>query len=154
MTRATVRIWTDGASSGTRLGAGGWAAILCFDDHEEAISGGEPLATNNRMELSAAVEALERLTEPHRVILTTDSWFVSGCFLDKDGVGWWGTWQTNGWRNTRNKPVANRDLWERLLVQNEKHQIEWRHVRGHNLANNPINHLCDQLAGAAKRLAA
>lgn len=139
-----VHIWTDGASDGTSSCPGGHAAILRFGKQERVVVGGDSQTTHQRMELLAAIAALEALPRPEQVVLTTDSAYVADCFV----LGWWKRWLTNGWRNSSGKPVANRDLWERLLAQNERHQIDWRRVRGHS--EDVMNNRCDQLAVTQK----
>ena len=133
-----VAIWTDGACSGNP-GPGGWGAILCYGAKEKEISGGEPLTTNNRMELSAAISALEALTRPCRVELHTDSQYV------RQGVtGWIANWKRNGWKTADRKPVKNEDLWRRLDAARERHEVDWRWVKGH--AGDPMNERADELA--------
>jgi ribonuclease HI len=144
--RNSVEIWTDGASSGKKVGAGGHAAILLFADRDQLIRGGDASTTNQRMELLAPITALESLTDRHDVVLYTDSAYVGDCFI----LGWWERWLTNGWRNSKGQAVANQDLWERLLVQNRFHRIDWRRVDGHD-ERYPLNQLCDFLAVAEKR---
>lgn len=122
----TVEIATDGACKGNP-GPGGWGALIRLGDKEREISGGEPHTTNNRMELRAAIEALNALKRPCKVKLSIDSTYV------KDGITKWiFGWQKNGWRTAARKPVKNADLWQDLLQAVERHQIEWHWVRGHN----------------------
>ncbi|MBE0574525.1 MAG: ribonuclease HI [Desulfuromonadales bacterium] len=136
-----VEIFSDGACSGNP-GPGGWGTILRFGDHVKEFSGYEPETTNNRMELLGAIAGLEALKRPCRVALTTDSQYV------KKGMTEWITgWVKSGWKNSQKKPVANRDLWERLLELTEPHQIEWHWVRGHD--GHAENERCDALARAA-----
>lgn len=136
--RPSVDIWTDGACSGNP-GPGGWGAILISGTHRKELSGGEPHTTNNRMELMAAIAALEALTRPAAVILHTDSQYV------RQGItGWLARWQANGWRTADKKPVKNVELWQRLGAVCQRHQIEWRWVKGH--AGNIENERADQLA--------
>jgi ribonuclease HI len=142
-----VEIWTDGSSSGTVLGPGGYAAILRFGEHERVIVGGDSETTNNRMELLAAITALEALRHRHRVVVHIDSAYVCDCFT----LGWWRRWRLNGWLNSENKPVANRDLWERLIDQHLIHDIRWSRVPGHH-QDYPLNARCDQLAVEQKRV--
>jgi ribonuclease HI len=142
-----VVIWTDGSSSGGKSGPGGYAAILISDGHEWEIVGGSAETTHQQMELMAAIVALESLAEPCTVTLHTDSAYVGDCFI----LGWWRRWLVNGWRNSKRKPVANQDLWERLLAQNHKHSIDWCRVPGHHV-DYPLNGRCDKLAVAQKRL--
>ncbi len=138
-----VEIWTDGGCK-PNPGPGGWAAILRFRGHERELSGAEVATTNNRMELTAATEALTTLKRPCRVILHTDSEYV------RNGVTRWHTgWVLRNWRNANGDPVANQDLWRRLLDAAERHQIEWRWIRGH--AGDVMNERADALATAARR---
>jgi ribonuclease HI len=133
-----VSIWTDGACSGNP-GPGGWGAILRYGDREKELNGGEALSTNNRMELTAAIEALQSLTRPCQVVLHTDSQYLRG------GVtGWIHGWKRNGWRTAAKKPVKNEDLWRVLDAAAERHTIEWRWVKGH--ADDELNVRADQLA--------
>ena len=136
-----VEIFTDGACSGNP-GPGGWGAILRYNGHEKELSGGEANTTNNRMELTAVIEALSCLKEPCKVILTTDSKYVS----DGIGKGWAESWQKNGWRKADNKPALNPDLWEKLLDLLKVHDVTINWVKGH--AGHPENERCDQLAVA------
>ncbi len=126
-----MSIWTDGACSGNP-GPGGWGAVLQYGERENELKGGEPLTTNNRMELTAAIAALETLTRPCAVTLHTNSQYVRG------GVtGWVATWKRNGWRTSDKKPVKNEDLWRRLDDAASRHVIDWLWVRGH--AGDPLN---------------
>lgn len=136
-----VEIFTDGACSGNP-GPGGWGAILRFGNREKEISGGEINTTNNRMELTACIKALEALKEPCTVTLTTDSKYVA------DGInnGWAKSWQTNNWRKSDKKPALNPDLWENLLNLLKKHDVTIKWVKGH--AGHPENERCDALAVA------
>ena len=136
-----VEIYSDGASSGNP-GPGGWGTILRFGGHEKELSGYDAETTNNRMELSGAIAGLEALTRPCRVRITTDSEYVK-----KGMTEWIDGWVKRGWKNTQKKPVANRDLWERLLEVAEQHQVEWHWVRGHD--GHAENERCDALARAA-----
>ncbi|HEV2567074.1 ribonuclease HI [Sphingomonas sp.] len=139
----TVEIATDGACKGNP-GPGGWGAIIRYGEREKEISGGEPLTTNNRMELTAAVEALNALNRPCRVQLSTDSRYVM------DGLTkWLKGWQRNGWKTADKKPVKNADLWQRLIDAAAPHRIEWRWVKGH--AGHPDNERADKLASEAAR---
>lgn len=137
----TIEAFTDGACSGNP-GPGGWGAVLRWRGHEREISGGEPLTTNNRMELMAAIAALEALKRPSRIVITTDSIYL------RDGITKWvDGWQRNGWKTAAKKAVKNRDLWERLVAAATPHQVEWHWVRGH--AGHPENERADALARAA-----
>lgn len=136
-----VEIFTDGACSGNP-GPGGWGAILRYNGREKELSGGEHDTTNNRMELTAVIEALSCLKEPCRVTLTTDSKYVS----DGIGLGWAASWQKNGWRKSDKKPALNPDLWEKLLELLKVHEVTINWVKGH--AGHPENERCDQLAVA------
>ena len=136
-----VEIFSDGACSGNP-GPGGWGTILRWDGHLKELSGYAPETTNNRMELTAAIEGLAALKRPCRAHLTTDSEYV------KKGITEWiAGWIRRGWKNSQKKDVANRDLWEQLLEQTRKHQVEWHWVRGH--AGHAENERCDELARAA-----
>lgn len=133
-----VRIATDGACKGNP-GPGGWGAVIRWRDQERRISGGEPDTTNNRMELMAAIAALDTLTRGCTVQLSTDSNYV------KDGITRWiHGWKRNGWKTAARKPVANADLWQALDRAAQRHRIEWRWVKGH--AGDPDNELADRLA--------
>ena len=136
-----VEAFTDGGCRGNP-GPGGWGAILRFGEHERELSGSESETTNNRMELLAAISALEALSEPCHVVLTTDSTYV------KDGITKWiKNWKANGWRTAAKKPVKNQDLWQSLDVQCSHHQVEWRWVKGH--AGHSENERADALANEA-----
>ena len=137
----SVQAYTDGACSGNP-GPGGWGVVLQFGDHERELMGGENDTTNNRMELTAAIEALKALKEPCRIALTTDSTYV------KDGITkWLSNWKRNGWKTAAKKPVANQDLWQQLDESVIRHQVRWHWVKGH--AGNPLNERCDVLARSA-----
>jgi ribonuclease HI len=136
-----VEIFSDGACSGNP-GPGGWGTVLRCGDQEKEFSGYDPETTNNRMELLGAIAGLEALTRPCRVTMTTDSQYVK-----KGMTEWIDGWVKRGWKNSQKKPVANRDLWERLLVLTEPHQMEWHWVRGHD--GHVENERCDVLARAA-----
>jgi len=138
MSESHVTIHTDGACSGNP-GPGGWGAILSFGDHEKEMMGGEPHTTNNRMELMAAISALEALKRPCSVDLHTDSEYV------KYGItSWINGWKKNGWRTADKKPVKNVDLWKRLDEALAHHQVRWHWVKGH--AGHATNERADQLA--------
>lgn len=133
-----VYIYTDGACKGNP-GPGGWGALLRFGEYERELCGGEADTTNNRMELTAAIEALRQLKEPCSVVLTTDSVYV------RDGVTKWiHSWRKNGWRTAAKKPVKNQDLWQALDAAVGRHQIEWNWVKGHS--GHPENERADALA--------
>lgn len=134
-----VEIFTDGACSGNP-GPGGWGVVLRFGEREKELSGGEKETTNNRMELTAAIEGLSALKEPCRVRLVTDSKYVA------DGItkGWAQSWRKNGWRKADKKPALNVDLWEKLLELIETHEVTIDWVKGH--AGHPENERCDKLA--------
>lgn len=138
---SAVQIWTDGACRGNP-GPGGWGAILRFGAHEKELHGGEPSTTNNRMELLAAIRALESLTRPCEAVLTTDSEYVRRGITE-----WIANWKQRGWLTANKKPVLNRDLWERLDAAVAPHRIEWRWVRGHT--GHPENERADALANRA-----
>ena len=136
-----VTIHTDGACSGNP-GPGGWGAILEWNGHEKELSGAEAETTNNRMELMAAIAALEALKRPSKVRLVTDSVYV------RDGVTKWiHGWKKNGWKTAAKKPVKNEDLWRRLDEVASKHRVTWEWVKGH--AGHPENERADQLAREA-----
>jgi len=136
-----VSIWTDGGSK-PNPGPGGWGAILRYGDRERTLSGGEAHTTNNRMELLAAISALEALSRPCAVDLHTDSQYVRGGI-----TGWMTKWKRNGWRTADKSPVKNEDLWRRLDAAAARHTINWRWVRGH--AGDPMNERADALASEA-----
>jgi ribonuclease HI len=136
-----VEIATDGACKGNP-GPGGWGAVLRFGGAEKELSGGDPNTTNNRMELTAAIEALNALVRPCSVKLSTDSRYVM------DGLTKWvAGWKRNGWRTADKKPVKNAELWHALIAAAERHQIEWIWVKGH--AGHPDNERADRLASDA-----
>lgn len=137
-TPGAVEIFTDGACSGNP-GPGGWGAIMRFGAAEKELSGGEALTTNNRMELLAAISALEALKKACTVVVHTDSQYL------RDGVTKWiSGWKRNGWKTADKKPVKNQDLWMRLDTLLKVHAIEWRWVKGH--AGHPENERADELA--------
>lgn len=133
-----VEIFTDGACRGNP-GPGGWGALLRYGQNEKILFGGEPETTNNRMELTAAIEALESLREPCRVTLTTDSEY-----LRKGITEWLAGWKSKGWKTSRKQPVKNVDLWERLDRAAQRHEMTWRWVKGHS--GHRENELVDALA--------
>ena len=134
-----IEIFTDGACSGNP-GVGGWGAILRFGEYTKELSGGEKNTTNNRMELTAVIEALKALKEPCEVVITTDSKYVS----DAVTLGWAENWRKNGWKKADKKPALNTDLWEQLLELLSQHKVTFNWVKGH--AGHPENERCDQLA--------
>ena len=134
-----VVIYTDGACSGNP-GPGGWGALLISGGHRRDICGGEPTTTNNRMELMAAIQALEALTKPCKVELHTDSTYVM-----KGISEWIHSWKARGWKTADKKPVKNEDLWRRLDAARERHDVDWRWVKGH--AGHELNEHADALAG-------
>jgi ribonuclease HI len=136
-----VEIFCDGACSGNP-GVGGWGSILRFGENEKEISGAEAMTTNNRMELTAAIAALEALKRPCQVVITTDSQYVA-----KGMTEWLHGWVRKGWVNSKKEPVVNRDLWEKLLALSKVHKISWIWIRGHN--GHVENERCDALARAA-----
>ncbi len=138
MTREHVVIHTDGACSGNP-GPGGWGAILVSGRHRKELKGGEAMTTNNRMELMAAISALEALKRPCVVDLYTDSEY-----LKKGITDWIQAWKRNGWRTASKEPVKNAELWKRLDAALAPHQVRWRWVKGH--AGNAMNERADQLA--------
>lgn len=144
MSEKLIEIWTDGACSGNP-GPGGWGAVMVAGHHRRELNGGEAKTTNNRMELMAAIEALNALKNPSKVRLHTDSTYV------KDGLTKWiHGWKRNGWKTAAKKPVKNRDLWQALDEACQRHDIEWRWVKGH--AGDEGNERADALArlGVAK----
>jgi ribonuclease HI len=138
MSDGVVDIYTDGACSGNP-GPGGWGAVLRWNGTEKELSGGMPETTNNRMELMAAIAALESLTRPVTVRLHTDSQYL------RDGITKWiHGWKRNGWKTAAKKPVKNADLWQRLDTAQARHDISWHWVRGHD--GHPENERADRLA--------
>lgn len=138
MTETPVEIFTDGACRGNP-GPGGWGVLLRSGEREKELYGGAKETTNNRMELTAAIEGLTALKRPARVTLTTDSQYV------RKGITEWITnWKKNGWKNSAKKPVANADLWQQLDALAAQHQIDWRWVKGHS--GHPDNERVDALA--------
>lgn len=136
-----VEIYTDGACRGNP-GPGGWAALLRYGENERSVRGAEALTTNNRMELTAAIEGLAALKRPSKVTLTTDSEYV------RQGITRWiAGWKRRGWIRTGNKPVLNRDLWQRLDALNQNHDVSWQWVKGHS--GHVENEAVDQAANRA-----
>lgn len=146
MTKPTVHIYTDGACLGNP-GPGGWAALLRYGQHEKELVGASSYTTNNRMELRAAINALQALTRPCAVTLHTDSQYL------RQGITQWiHSWQRNGWRTAAKRPVKNQDLWQLLLAAMRPHEVQWVWVKGH--AGSPENERVDRLANeAAHKLA-
>ncbi|RNC29002.1 MAG: Ribonuclease H [Candidatus Dichloromethanomonas elyunquensis] len=142
MFKKRIIIYTDGACSGNP-GPGGWGAVLQYGDHIKEISGFEKNTTNQRMELMAAIKALQMLKEPCFVDLFSDSAYLINAFEQQ----WFTRWQQNGWQNAKKKPVENRDLWQKLLEISSKHQVNWNKVKGHS--GDSSNERCDQLARKA-----
>ncbi len=136
-----VTIYTDGACRGNP-GPGGWAAVLASGDHEKELYGSEPETTNNRMELMAAIQALEALKRPCDVMLTTDSEY-----LRKGITEWLENWKQRGWKTAAKKPVKNVDLWQRLERAMQGHQLHWKWIRSHT--GHPENERADRLANRA-----
>lgn len=136
-----IELFTDGACSGNP-GPGGWGVVLRYNGHEKELSGGDQNTTNNRMELTAAIEGLKALKEKCEVRLITDSKYVA------DGItkGWAESWRKNNWRKPDKKPALNPDLWEKLLDLMKEHEVTIKWVKGH--AGHPENERCDQLAVA------
>jgi len=133
-----VTIYTDGACKGNP-GPGGWGALLLYNGNERELKGGEGLTTNNRMELMAAIMALEALKRPCTVELFTDSQYV------RQGItSWMSGWKARGWKTADRKPVKNEDLWRRLDEARNRHDVSWHWVKGH--ADDPLNHRVDALA--------
>lgn len=136
-----VDIYTDGACRGNP-GKGGWGAVLVYGDKEKELSGGEKVTTNNRMELTAAIEALSALKEPCKVTMTSDSQYL----INGITKGWAVSWRAKGWKKSDKSPALNPDLWQKLLDLLEIHEVEFVWVKGH--AGHPYNERCDELATA------
>lgn len=143
----TIEIFTDGACKGNP-GPGGWGVLLRLGPHEKTLYGGELQTTNNRMELTAAIEGLRALKRPAQVVLTTDSEYVMKGIRE-----WMPNWKKRGWKTASKQPVKNADLWQELDLLVNQHQVEWRWVKGHS--GHPENELADELAnlGVEKVLA-
>lgn len=135
----SIEIYTDGACSGNP-GKGGWGAVLVYKNREKEICGGSPDTTNNRMELTAVIEALKVVKEPCNITLTTDSKYV----CDAINKGWVYSWKKNNWKKADRKPALNVDLWTELLELLKKHNVTFNWVKGHN--GHPYNERCDKLA--------
>ena len=138
-----VHVWTDGACLGNP-GPGGWGALLRWNGHERELSGGEVETTNNRMELMAAIAALEALERPSELTVVTDSAYVKGGI-----TAWMAGWKRNGWKTASKKPVKNAELWQRLDRARERHDVQWDWVKGHS--GHPENERADELASARAR---
>jgi len=142
-TKPQVTIYTDGACSGNP-GPGGWGAVLISGPHRKEICGGEPQTTNNRMELAAAIAALDALKKPSRVDLHSDSEYL------RNGISMWiEGWKRNGWRTSAKHPVKNVELWQRLDTARQRHEVSWHWVRGH--AGHTENERADELAREGMR---
>ena len=142
-TKPQVTIYTDGACSGNP-GPGGWGAVLISGPHRKEICGGEPQTTNNRMELAAAIAALDALKKPSRVDLHSDSEYL------RNGISMWiEGWKRNGWRTSAKQPVKNVELWQRLDTARQRHEVSWHWVRGH--AGHTENERADELAREGMR---
>ena len=139
----SVTIYTDGSCL-PNPGPGGWAALLKYGKHERILTGQHPDTTNNRMEMTAALEALRSLRHPCKVKLHTDSQYLRRAFAD----GWIRNWQSRNWKNSAGDPVKNQDLWRDLWQQSQIHNLEWIKVKAH--ANNILNNRVDQLAAEAR----
>lgn len=137
-----VIIYTDGACS-HNPGPGGWAAVLLYKGREKRISGYDPDTTNNRMELTAVLEALKALKEPCGVLVHTDSAYIHNAFEK----GWIDRWLANGWKNASKQPVENQDLWKAILAASKDHRVSYKKVKGH--ADDTYNNICDELAREA-----
>ena len=138
-----LHIYTDGACKGNP-GIGGWGALLCYGPHQKTLNGAEALTTNNRMELTAAIEALRAVKRACPIVISTDSSYL------KNGITQWlAGWKRNGWKTADKKPVKNIELWQALDALVSQYQIEWRWVKGHS--GHPGNEMADQLANEALR---
>lgn len=139
----TLHIYTDGACKGNP-GIGGWGALLCYGAHQKILNGAEAMTTNNRMELTAAIEALRAVKRACPIVIHTDSSYL------KNGITQWlAGWKRNGWKTADKKPVKNIELWQALDALVSQHQVEWRWVKGHS--GHPGNEMADQLANDAIR---
>jgi ribonuclease HI len=138
-----ITIWTDGACSGNP-GPGGWGAVMTVGEHRKELSGGEAATTNNRMELTAAIRALEALKRPCTIDLYTDSAYLRGGIMT-----WLAGWKKNGWRTADKKPVKNVELWQELEQAGAPHKIVWHWLKGH--AGDPMNERADELAREGMR---
>jgi ribonuclease HI len=140
-----IEIYTDGACS-KNPGPGGWAAVILYNELEKEIFGYSEMTTNQRMELTAAIMALQELRYPCDVYLYSDSAYLVNCFLQK----WYVNWERNGWKNSKGAPVENQDLWVQLIKLFREHKINFVKVKGH--ADNRLNNRCDELATTAIKL--
>lgn len=140
-TQSTVMIFTDGACRGNP-GPGGWGVILRYNEVEKTLSGSEDHTTNNRMEMMAAIRGLNALKKPCRVEIYTDSEY-----LQKGMSQWIAKWRSNNWKTSANKPVKNRDLWQELDAEVNRHEVHWHWIKGHN--GHPMNERADELARVA-----
>lgn len=141
MTQPILEIFTDGACKGNP-GIGGWGVLLRYGVHEKTLKGAQAHTTNNRMELTAAIEALKAIKKPCEIHLTTDSNYV------KNGINQWiYTWKKNGWKTAQKKPVQNLDLWQQLDQLNTQHNVHWHWIKGHS--GHPGNEMADNLANQA-----
>lgn len=139
----TLHIYTDGACKGNP-GIGGWGALLCYGSHQKILNGAEAMTTNNRMELTAAIEALRAVKRACPIVIHTDSSYL------KNGITQWlAGWKRNGWKTADKKPVKNIELWQALDALVSQHQVEWRWVKGHS--GHPGNEMADRLANNAIR---
>jgi ribonuclease HI len=136
-----VQIYTDGACSGNP-GPGGWAAVLCYGEHQKEIFGYVPGTTNNRMELFAVISGIGELKAPCKIELFSDSAYLVNAFTHK----WIDHWQLNGWKTTQGSMVENQDLWRLILTQTKRHEVQFIKVKSH--ADHPLNNRCDELARA------
>jgi ribonuclease HI len=143
MPKPKVTIYSDGACKGNP-GPGGWGYLIMSGEHYKEGSGGEAKTTNNRMEMIGALRALQALRHSCQVTVYTDSQYLCNCFRN----GWYKNWKQNGWKTSRGTDVLNKDLWEALLVENERHKVEWKWVKGHS--DNEYNNRCDELAVEAR----
>ncbi len=140
-----ITIYTDGACLGTP-GKGGWAAVLLYKNHSKEIFGNQAHTTNNRMELTAVIEALKTVKKSSNIVVYTDSTYV------KDGItSWLAKWKQNNWQTSKKSPVKNIDLWQELDLQSKDHQINWQWVKAHN--GNHYNEIADQLARKSAQVA-
>lgn len=140
-----IKIYTDGSCSGNP-GPGGWGALLIFNGTEKELSGGAPETTNNRMELTAVIQALAALKEPCEVILTSDSKYIT----ESVNKGWLFNWPKKGWKNFKGQPTPNTDLWKQLIPLLKKHKVTFVWIKGH--AGHPENERCDLLATQQTKL--